>query len=110
MLNISNSSVGSNCSYYAPISKRLKFLKHDASVCSENCDSTLERSLSFLNNTTVEVEEEGKQLRQGTNNNQEVKVVLCSVGGPRGGEAAFIGPGSVLPQVAPEMALVLWCS
>ena len=61
MLNISNSSVGSNCSYYAPISKRLKFLKHDASVCSENCDSTLERSLSFLNNTTVEVEEEGKQ-------------------------------------------------
>ena len=76
MLNISNSSVGSNCSYYAPISKRLKFLKHDASVCSENCDSTLERSLSFLNNTTVEVDEEGKQ--QGTNNNQETKVVLCS--------------------------------
>ena len=72
MLNISNSSVGSNCSYYAPISKRLKFLKHDASVCSENCDSTLERSLSSLNNTQVEVEDQGT----GANNNQEV--VICS--------------------------------
>ena len=69
MLNISNSSVGSNCSYYAPISKRLKFLKHDASICSENCDSTLERSLSSLNNTQVEVEDQ-----EGTNNNPEVLI------------------------------------
>jgi hypothetical protein len=74
MLNISNSSVGSNCSYYAPISKRLKFLKHDASICSENCDSTLERSLSSLNNTQVEVEDQGA----GANNNQEVVCSSCT--------------------------------
>ena len=69
MLDVSNSSVGSNCSFYAPISKRLKFLKHDTSICSEICDSTLERSLSFLNNTLVE--DQG----DGANNNAEV--VIC---------------------------------
>ena len=53
MLNVSNSSVGSNSSFYAPISKRLKFLKHDTSICSETCDTTLERSLCCLNNTQV---------------------------------------------------------
>ena len=68
MLDISNSSVGSNCSYYAPISKRLKFLKHDTSVCSEACDSTLERSLFSLNNT---LRDQG----DGANNNPEI--VIC---------------------------------
>ena len=69
-MNNSNNSVGSNCSYYAPISKRLRLLKHDTSVCSETCDSSLEIT---LNDTMVQDQEE--QGEQGANNNTEV--VTC---------------------------------
>ena len=82
-LNISSSSVGSSCSYYAPISKRLKFLKHDTTVCSENCDTSMESSMCSINTTQmnstqmlIELEEGG-----GANNNEEeeeVEVKVCT--------------------------------
>jgi len=72
-LNISSNSAGSSCSYYAPISKRLKFLKHDTSICSDNCDSSLEKSSCTLNNinmTQLMIEPELEEM--GGNNNSEV--------------------------------------